>query len=396
MITKQGSRLDTGMASGQGLATSEESSDVLVRPYAPADREQFLSLYETVWGRRKGREWFDWRFSANPYRDDIRMVVAEMDGEMVGAEPLLPFRLRIGSRTLNADQPVDWIVHPDHQRQGIFSRMTAFLLEQYDDSDLLFNFPSEALRPGLEKFDWTMAGEVSMSHRVQRPSQLLSWAGVDGALAGVLSTPLDIAANGWLALLDRITSPPSDITVERHSEIPVKTLAELYASRVPERVHIPRDEAFLEWRFGNPRWETTTYVALRDGTPAGSIVTTTEQLGSCTRTNLLNIQPMDGFGPGAPSDVFEALITEVIADHRGVDVLRAPTIASPELLRRYGFLSDTTFPLSRVTAPSTHVVRPLKDTQRGDPTSHGEFDIDGVGLLDSGNWLLLPADLDIE
>ncbi|WP_178915137.1 GNAT family N-acetyltransferase [Natronomonas gomsonensis] len=384
------------MASRQRLATPTKSSDVVVRPYVPADREQFLSLYETVWGRRKGREWFDWRFSANPYGDDIRMVIAEVDGEMVGAEPLLPFRLRVGSRTLDADQPVDWIVHPDHQRKGIFSRMTTFLLEQYDDTDLLFNFPSDALRPGLEKFDWTVAGEVSMSHRVQRPSKLLSWTGADGALADVLSAPLDIAANGGLALLDRITTPPGDVTVERHSELPVETLAELYASAVPERVHIPRDEAFLEWRFGNPCWETTTYVAVRDGTPVGSIVTATEQLGSCTRTNLLDIQPMDDFGPGASSDAFEALVSEVIADHRSVDVLRAPTTASPELLRRYGFLSDAAFPLSRVTAPSTHVVRPLGGPQQGDPTTDREFDIDGVGLLDAENWLLLPADLDIE
>lgn len=66
------------------------------------------------------------------------MVVAEKDGDMVGAEPLLPFRLRVGPRTLDGYQPVDWIVHPDHRRQGFFSRMTEFFLEQYDDADLLF------------------------------------------------------------------------------------------------------------------------------------------------------------------------------------------------------------------------------------------------------------------
>lgn len=369
---------------------------MLVRPYVPADRERFLSLYETVWGRRKGPEWFEWRFSANPYRDGVRMVIAEKDGEMVGAEPLLPFRLRVGSRMLDADQPVDWIVHPDHRRQGIFTEMTAFLLERYDDVDLLFNFPNDALRPGLERFDWTVAGEISMSYRVQRPSRVISKTGIGGALEGMLSAVLDVGASGGLALLDRINTPSRDVTVERHSDIPVKTLAELYESTVPERIHVLRDEAFLEWRFENPCWETTTYVAVRNGTPVGSVVTATEQFDTYTRTHLLDIQPMDGFGSGTPSDVFEALLSAVVTDHRSVDVLRAPTMGSSRLLRRYGFLSDNAFPLSRVTAPSTHVVRPLEDTERGDSFTDPEFDGDGSGLLDSEEWLLLPADLDIE
>jgi len=383
------------MASQERLATAGESSDVIIRPYVPADREPFLSLYETVWGRRKGREWFDWRFSANPYRDGVRMVVAEKDGEMVGAEPLLPLRLRVGSRLLDVDQPVDWIVHPDHRRQGIFSEMTTFLLERYDDADLLFNFPNDALRPGLEQFDWTVAGEVSMSYRVQRPSFLLSLSGSGGALEGVLSTTLDAGANAAVALLDRVGTPPSDVTVERHSDVPVETLADLYASTVPERIHVPRDEAFLDWRFGNPRWDTTTYIALRDGTPVGSVVAATEQYGTCVRTHLLDVQPMDGFGSGTSPDVFEALLSAVVTDHRSVDVLRAPTMGSSGLLRRYGFLPDSAFPLSRVVDPSTHVVRPLWDAEHGAPTTDREFDVDGSGLLDSEAWILLPADLDI-
>ena len=372
-----------------------EVTDYEIRRFRPRDRAGFLSLYEAVWGRAKGRAWFDWRFEANPYAERVEIVVAEHRGTVVGAEPMLAFPLATDRGAITARQPVDWIVHPDHRRQGIFSEMTTFLLERYDDADLLFNFPNDALRPGLEQFDWTVAGEVSMSYRVQRPSFLLSLSGSGGALEGVLSTTLDAGANAAVALLDRVGTPPSDVTVERHSDVPVETLADLYASTVPERIHVPRDEAFLDWRFGNPRWDTTTYIALRDGTPVGSVVAATEQYGTCVRTHLLDVQPMDGFGSGTSPDVFEALLSAVVTDHRSVDVLRAPTMGSSGLLRRYGFLPDSAFPLSRVVDPSTHVVRPLWDAEHGAPTTDREFDVDGSGLLDSEAWILLPADLDI-
>lgn len=40
-----------------------------IRPYEPADREAFLSLYADVWGTEKGQGWFGWRLEENPYRD---------------------------------------------------------------------------------------------------------------------------------------------------------------------------------------------------------------------------------------------------------------------------------------------------------------------------------------
>lgn len=380
------------MASQRELVTAEDSSGVLIRPYETTDRERFLSLYETVWDRRKEQEWFDWRFSANPYRDGVQMVVAEQNGEMVGAEPLLPFRLRVGSRTLDAYQPVDWIVHPDYRRQGIFTQMTEFLLDQYDDADLLFNFPSDALLPGLEKFDWTTVGEVSMSYRVHHPQNLLGES--VGTLTRALSSALNFATNGGLALLDRTNTPPNSITVERDSDIAIETLSELYASTVPERIHIPRDEAFLEWRFENPHWETTTYTALEDGIPIGSVVTATEDVDSYTRTNLIDIQPMDK--SDSSSEAIDALLTAILTDHKDIGVLRATTGASGSF-RQYGFLPDRLFPVSRVTDSTTHVVRPLGSHRHEDSSPiQQNFDTNGLDLVNSEDWLLLPADLDIE
>lgn len=369
----------------------------LVRPYEPGDRDPFLTLYETVWERRKGRDWFDWRFRANPYRDAVKMVVAESDGELVGAEPLLPFRVRVGRETLDAYQPVDWIVHPDHRRNGLFTRMTEFLLDGYaDDASLLFNFPNDALQSGLERFDWQVLGEVPMRYRIHSPHHLVSWyAESDSPVASSAFVVLTAATEGVLGLLDRTNTPPTSVTVERQQDVPVETVAELYASNPPERVHVPRDEAFLRWAFENPLWETTTYVASRNGDPVASVVTATEDLDGCLRTTLLDLQPMTG--PDARPDAFDALLSTIVADNRDADVLKAPGCFDSGLLRRHGFLRQTTFPLSHTTSYPTHAVRPLDfDTAGATEQTDGRSDAMDDDVVDAERWLLLPVDLDIE
>lgn len=364
-----------------------------IRTYDPADREAFRSLYADVWGEEKSRDWFAWRFEENPYRDEVQMVVAEEAGELVGAEPLLPFRLRIGSRTVDAYQPVDWIVHPDHRRRGIFTQMTERLLDRYaDDAALLFNFPSDALLPGLEKFGWEVVGEVSTEYRIQHPEHALS----DTVELGTreITNPLPTLAGGvarrGLDLLERVGASDESVTVERHEDVPVATLAALYESGRPRQVHVARDEAFLSWRFANPRWETATYVASRDGSPVASVVTATERIDGLTTTLLLDRQPMAS--DGSRRSAFEALLSRVVRDHRDDDLLKALTSFDPQLLRRHGFLRDTAFPLSRRSTVSIGAVRPIAPSADG---SSDPWRPNGVDLVDAENWCLTLADLDV-
>lgn len=366
-----------------------------VRSYEPADRSRFLSLYETVWGSEKGPEWFRWRFEANPFSDGVRMVVAEADGDLVGAEPLLDFPLRSGETTLAAAQPVDWIVHPEYRRQGLFTRMTEQLLADCrDGTDVLFNFPSDALLPGLAKFDWDVVGDVPARYRIQHPESVLSLQDAEPTpVRRQLLSGAETVTRRGLSVLDRLGSPPRDVTVERHDSVPVETLAALHDSAPPAKLHVPRTEAFLRWRFANPRWDTQTYLAVRDGDPVASVVTATERLEHTTRTLLLDYQPM-GEEVGC-SSAFEALLARVVAEHRDTDLLKLPGNFCPRLLRRYGFLTDSTFPLSRLTKASTHAVRPVSPALQPE-TPGGDWSIGGLDPTDPDNWRLALADLDVE
>jgi len=361
-----------------------------VRPYRPSDRAGFLSLYESVWGRRKSADWFKWRFGANPYRDEIRMIVADSGDRLVGAEPLLPFRLRADGTEWEAYQPVDWIVHPDHRRRGLFTRMTETLLDEYlSEVSLLFNFPNSQLYPGLEQHDWEMVGPVVCRYRIQNTRTFVDRANAEQlpaaiSLAAKHGTPL---VRAGLGALDQIADTADDVTVERHAELPVETVHELYRSVRPKRIHVPRDRPFLQWRFANPNWETRTYVAVREGEAVASIIAATEETPTCQVTHLLDIQPVSERAT-RPAAV-ESLLSAVVDDATDADLLRAPANCYPRVFRRHGFCRDDTFPLSVAATVTTHAIR----RRRGVEASAS---IPTDCLTDPDSWRLTVGDIDIE
>ncbi|MFC7070316.1 GNAT family N-acetyltransferase [Halobaculum lipolyticum] len=367
-----------------------------IRPHGSGDRAGFLDLYEAVWGRRRGAEWFRWRFEENPYLDEVPMVVAEADGRIVGAEPCVVFPLAVGDETRLAFQPADWMVHPDHRRQGLFTGMTERLLDRYADGPqcCYYNYPSDAIRPGLRSQGWRDVGPVPTYYRVQNVERLASGRlatdqpAAEHALAlgqvglsmarGVFSLAAGSDADGW--------------AVERHESVPVDTLVRIYRSGVPDGIHVRRDAAFYRWRFANPLWETTTYVAVGDDGPAASLIAATSDDGDLRCVWALDVLPADG---SASLGSYEALLSAVVADAADADVVKCAGIGLPETaLRRCGFRRDDAFPLSAVSKRTTAVVRGV-DPDGGDPTGREPWRTTGVDPLDDDAWAIQLCGQDV-
>ncbi|WP_232703617.1 GNAT family N-acetyltransferase [Halobacterium wangiae] len=362
------------------------AEDYTIRLAQAGDREPFLSLYEDVWGRSKSEEWFEWRFERNPYATEVEMVVAERGETLVGAEPLLPMPLAVGADRIVSRQPVDWIVHPDHRRRGVFTRMTERLLSTFEDrTTLLFNFPSDALRPGLEKFDWTTVSEVTTRYRIHDVERIAAGEKhADSTTVGLLKHFAAPALSIGLGASRRLTTAPSDVTVERVDGVATDAIRGVYTETTPEAIHVPREEAYLEWRFANPLWETATYVARRGGDPVATVVVATESLPDSTTAYVLDTQPMATNSERAPA--FAAALDAAL-DDLDTDIVKAPTDPFPSVLRRRGFLRDDNALLSRFSTLTSHAVRPLPIA------SAIEFDRD---VLDDEEWLLMLGDWDIE
>ncbi|RQG91256.1 GNAT family N-acetyltransferase [Natrarchaeobius halalkaliphilus] len=365
--------------------TAERTDDgYVIRPYEPGDRDDFLDLYDMVLGERN-EEWFRWKYEENPYVDHVPMIVATHGGDLVGTKPCFALELRIDSRTYLGFQPADVMVHPDHRRRGLYSRTTERLKEHYRDREpaLFFNFPNEATLSGSLKHGWRIVEEVPTFYRVQRPDALIDR---EDRLSR-LSSAAHPVASAYLRACELLVDRPANVVVHRFDGLPTEQLLELYDRGVPGTIHANRTEPFYEWRFENPHWSYDAYVATRDGEPiAGVVVGTTLDDGS-TITCLTDVVPL-ATTPGR-RDGLQAILDRVVADHREADLLATSGRAIPApLLRRFGFLSDASLPLSRITLPTTQVTYPIA-TEGGH-----EWTVGARAVTDPANWTITFAEQD--
>ena len=125
-----------------------------------ADLSEVLSLFRQGLSRTGNQEWFNWKHRENPFGPSPGFL-AEQDGKIVAARFFLRWRFRNAQGTTNAIRPVDTVVHPSARRQGIFSRLTLYGLEQLSATAPLpvFNTPNNNSLPGYLKMGWEVYGE---------------------------------------------------------------------------------------------------------------------------------------------------------------------------------------------------------------------------------------------
>ena len=357
--------------------------DYAIRLYEPTDREGFLRLYDEVFGGGT-EEWFRWKYPDNPYVAHVPMFVAERDGEMVGARPYMAFRLRVGDGTALGLQTGDTMVHPDHQRKGLFTRMTQRSFDYYGDVDedvLTFSIPNALSRPGYLKLGCREVGRLATAYRIHDPGTLGS--GTPARVGGALSPLVRLGQFLW----SRRTSLPDDVTVIRHRAVPAGTLSGLYERDVPDGIHALRDERFYRWRFDRPDWEYETYVARtaeRADPIAGAVVGRNDE-GETATAAVTDVVPLTG-GEDRRRGL-AAILPRVAADHADADVVVASRSAVPDdLAGAYGFLPDDDLPLSAVTTPTVLISRLFDGTD--DPA----WELGGARLDELDDWSLTLAE----
>lgn len=355
----------------------------VVRPGEPRDRAAFLKLYGDVFGKRRTPEWFEWRYGG-PYRTGAQLFVAEHNGSIVGAEPFITFRIRAGDDYVTAVQPADAMVHPDHRRRGLLTRITNLALDYYADRDpaFVFNFPNEAAKPAFLKLGWRDVGEIATAYRLQRPSVFL-----EEGRSRFLAAGANAASSAYLGVRDRRISASTDVRVVRHRELPADSLESLYERAVPSTLHAPREAAFYRWRFDSPDWETVTYTAERRGTTVASLVTCSRVCYGRRETLLMDALPVDG---KTESEALTQLLATAIEDHAGSDLFSVAEGTLPKsVLARFGFHGDDRLPLSLVGRSTQVVVRAL------DADGSSGWRLGGRSLSNRDNWRLTFAEQDI-
>ena len=331
---------------------TQRSTSYTIREFESGDRASFRELYETVFGAEQGTEWFDWKYRENPYVDHVPIIVATNGHDrIVGARPFLALALQVTANRELALQPCDTMVHPDHRRQGLFTRMTARAVERYADHEaaLFFNFPNWHSQGGYEKLGWKPIGHIATRYRLHRLPRRVGNGSTAERFGGAVVRTVQRA---YLGIRDALTKPPSGTTVSKHDQAPVDALLTLYRDAAPDEIHVLRDEQFWSWRFDNPDWIYRYYLVHESSEPvAGAVVgRKATEPGHVRLTDVVPVTPSD--------DTTAALLATVIDDHPDADAILAPPTLPKHVCTAFGFLSDTRLPLSAVSSPTTLVARP--------------------------------------
>ncbi|MCU4801239.1 GNAT family N-acetyltransferase [Halobacteria archaeon HArc-gm2] len=388
--------------SSQSQETTEETQSTAagysVRWFRSGDADGVRALFEDALGRTRSRAYVDWKYVDDPYLSHVPINVAEHDGNLVGVQAYLPCRLRHAGRTVLALQPADAVIHPDHRRNGLYTRMTRQAIDRYEaeEPSLFFNYPTEGALGAQRKLGWESLGELDVFYRIQRPSAFLGDAleeALGGAGGRTLGRVADGVARGALTALDRVGTPSERLTVERHVDPPAALLATLYDRSIPERIHVDREAQFYEWWLADPTHDYRTYVARSRGDPVAGLVT------RLTDSGVLQLRDAVPLPPNQPVGPLGRLLSAALADHRDADVVKSVGETLPaDVLGRFGFVRDSAPVLDSRTKPLRMAARPLAsddaegpvhddDGQEDDGPDTGADGPDSDAVTDRANWL---------
>ena len=372
------------------VTTASTRSSYEIDRFRDGDLSAFLSLYETVFGRRRSPKWFRWKYESNPVSDQVPIVVARHGDGLVGCRSFLPLSVAVNGEHHVAFQPCDTMVHPDHRRRGLFTRMNERAIERYADGPpaFFFNFPNANSKPGNLSMGWRPVARVPMYYRPQNATNAMgSWLGAHVATDGGPSLGVADSAAGPSPLarahraVDQWLVDSSDVSVDRYDRPESAPLETVYHRAIPDGVHAVRDEAFYRWRFANPAHEYEVYVASRRGEPvAAAVVSPVDD-----HLRLVDTLPRRS---DVEREAIERAVVAALADHAGPDSDVGYVTAFGSVLARplrYRFYPDLRSPLRPVLRPTsrTLLARDLPSSpgvERRPPTAWtlSWFDLDAV------------------
>ncbi|MFC6990557.1 hypothetical protein ACFQH3_01380 [Haladaptatus sp. GCM10025707] len=268
-------------------------------------------------------------------------------------------------------QLVDLMVHPDHRRQGLMTKMYDWMkFECYDDYAVTFTYANEASQRGMLKMNDDMItyhdlGPFINYKRLQNLRALTSPAQPAVLRIGArVANPIYRLKN---RLQDRLKLIDKSITVTRHDTVRPDILVEIYESITTDQPHLKRDETLYEWRFDEPDKEFVMYSSSRNGVRDAAIVVgvNTDSAG-IKSAHLTEVLPLAGGEVLGAS--FSSLLARIMKDFDDVDIISATASTIPHrVLSAYGFLrSDSVF-LSPFTDGAWFLVGLLGAPEAADP-----------------------------
>lgn len=350
-----------------------------VEPLSEQHREGVFSLYGEVFGASKAeklRRRFDWWYRQSPFlgADQVSNWVMTRDSQVVGHLGVLPVRIKVGERSLQASWLCDYVVREGSRLGKTFLKMTT-LGSESSDFPMGYGMAPNVART-YRKLGWK---QQSVSAFLVKPLRLRGipllfrngWRGkrLGSSVSQAIGTLLP---GGGARSRQGALARAAGETWTRSSEFDASFDALWSRASVAHVIAVERTRAYLRWRY--PR---------RDAEGA-KIVGVEDRGGLC---GFAIVEKVRWRG------VVTGLISELVAGREEASRLLA---AVEGLFRRERVSAMITEGFPALLRESFRAQGFLEEP--GDRQLMVFFDRHGLCpaplLEDSGNWLLTPGDSD--
>ena len=349
--------------------------------------DAFIELFEIVFDKKMTTKLWEWKYLENPMIIDQPLIyIAEHGGKMVGARPLLPNRMKFGDKILKVAQPCDTMVHPEHRRKGLFTKMTKFAIKDAKKRGytLFYSFPNSLvgkIYKNIKSLDWEILSKIDASYKIFSPEKTVS-----SKMTGKIST--NIAKIVLKLLLSRKSKPPTLKTTKSYDVNGESTITDEFIElweKLPDDLKISsvRNREYLEWRFvEHPENDYGLFTARKNKELLGYFVTNIVK-----NRNLVEGRIVDYIIKDYSKEVFLSLLLEALEKFKRerCDLVSTWAYIQPdfqEVLHGYGFIKISSFPYNIFKDTSFFVVRKIVSNYLP------------VNPLKKENWYITQSDAD--
>ena len=328
-------------------------------------RQELLDLFRASFGHDMPAEVWNWKHFQHPLASaDPEVIVAMSNGKIVGAESFMPFEIWLKDEKVKAAQSCDTMVHPAHQRKGIFSQMIQFASEYLRQNGyaLFYGFPGAMSRPGFLKEGWELVSWAETFCQLVNPRKIISYK----LRSKTLGSGLGLLYDKLINVKKRIP-PLSNSFQLKVSDQFTTELKEIDSLRDKSVIDLVRSESYLRWRFDqHPKNSYKYIVAEKDNELWGYAVVSAQELAP----GLIRGTIIDYLVKDKDIDCFRLIINESLNEFRKLecDLVLTWMFSQPsfrrELLEYFGFKSSLKFPYNKFSGDPCLIVLELNERVR--------------------------------
>lgn len=357
------------------------------RWFEPNDLSHFLACFKLVFGSSMSEEYWRWKYQKNPLVEKPPIIVTEEvdTGKAVGFRGCVPTQLRLKGNIIKAMYFADVMVHPDHRRYGINTKMIEFAQSEFKDSPLriYYNFPRTATHMGNIKTGFRSVCQVNDLLLVMNSKKLAESMFSGWFYRNIIPPIYDFYSSLKMLSL----KSENNVTLEHCKPEDASDIYNIW-HKTMDRIHTVRDRQYITWRFEEmPQCDPSYYLISSNGDPKGYFIVTRKQ----DETDSVILSDYIVFNNDLA--VFSEAINRLVDEYKEKSSLMTWAFTVPELhnqLKSRGFLESTKFPLKDYITQRTFVTRPNNLDEDG-----YQWRMSGTDISELSSWYLTPSDTDI-